>query len=100
MARVISELGIRLFSTVLAAGDPNPTPSGALSAPPPVIDPNRVTPGNWGLLAFIFLLVVAALLYFSLRKQLRRIDFPEDAPDAPPTPPGSRDMEDSPRVSD
>ena len=91
MARVISELGIRLFSTVLAAGDPNPTP---------VIDPDRVTPGNWGLIAFIFLLVVAALLYFSLRKQLRKIDFPEDPPDAPPTPPGSRDMEDSPRVSD
>ena len=95
MARVMSEFGIRLFSTFLAAGDPNPTPSGALTSPPPVIDPNRVTPGNWGLLAFIFLLVVAALLYFSLRTQLREIDFPEDPPASES---GSKDLEDSPRI--
>ena len=60
-----------------------------------MIDPNRVTPGNWGLIAFLFLLAVAVLLYFSLRKQLRRIDFVEDAPQRDA---GTKDMEGSPRI--
>lgn len=80
MARVMSEIGARLFSSVFAAGDPNPTPSGALLSPPPEIDPLRVTPGMWGFLCFVFLILVAIVLYFSLRKQLRKVDFDEDAP--------------------
>lgn len=97
MARVISEFGIQLFSSVFAAGDPNPVPSGAPTSPAPVIDPNRVTPGNWGLVIFIALLLVAVLLYFSMRKQLRKIDFPENPPEAES---GAKDVQESPRVSD
>ncbi len=77
MARVMSEFGLRLLSTVWAAGDPNPTPSGALTSPPRVIDPDSVTPGIWGFVSFVFLMVVAILLYFSLRKQLGKVDFDE-----------------------
>lgn len=95
MARVMSELSLRLFSAVFAAGDPNPTPSGALTSPPPEIDPLRVTPGMWGFISFIFLIVVAILLYFSLRKQLRRVDFDESAT-VPDQAPGSRDAD--PRI--
>ena len=95
MARVISEFGIRLLGSVFAAGDPNPTPSGALTSPAPVIDVNRVTPGNWGLLVFVGLLLVAVLLYFSLRKQLRRVNFQEEPP---PADAGSKDLEQSPRI--
>lgn len=75
---MIGDLGLRVFTTLFAAGDPNPTPSGALTSPPPDIDPNRVTPGGWGAITFVALLVVTALLYFSLRKQMRRVDFDED----------------------
>ncbi len=82
MARVMNEIGARLFSTVLAAGDPNPTPSGALSAPPAEIDTNSVTAGLWGFLSFAFFIIVATILYFSLRKQLRRVDFDENSPEA------------------
>lgn len=96
MARVMSEFGVRLFSTVFAAGDPNPTPSGALTSPPPVIDPMRVTPGMWGFICFVFLIVVAILLYFSLRKQLRKVDFDESAPQANSPDP----REDAPSVKD
>lgn len=97
MAPVISDIGAHIFSGLLAAGDPNPTPSGALLTPPPDIDPNSVTPGMWGFIAFLFLIVVAILLYFSLRKQLKKVDFPEDAP-ASTT--GTRDMDPSPRIPD
>lgn len=43
------------------------------------IDPNRVTPGMLGFLFFILLIVVVVVLYFSMRKQLSRINFEEDA---------------------
>ncbi|MCB0915703.1 MAG: hypothetical protein KDC23_08385 [Actinobacteria bacterium] len=43
------------------------------------IDPNRVTPGMLGFISFIFLIVVVVVLYFSMRKQLSRIKFDEDA---------------------
>lgn len=82
MARVMNEIGARLFSAVFAAGDSNPTPSGALSSPPADIDPNSVTPGLWGFLSFAFFIIVATILYFSLRKQLRRVDFDESSPQA------------------
>ena len=57
----------------------NPTP---LPTPVPtdvVVDPNRVTPGLLGFLAFAFLILAVVVLYFSLRKQLSRVDFDEGA---------------------
>lgn len=76
---MISHFAVSIWSSLLAAGDTNPTPSGALTSPPPEIDPNRVTPGVWGFLSFLFFVIVAVVLYVSLRKQLRRVDFDEDA---------------------
>ncbi len=43
------------------------------------VDPNRVTPGLLGFVFFVFLIGAVALLYFSMRKQLARIKFEEDA---------------------
>lgn len=57
----------------------NPTP---LPTPVPTdldIDPNRVTPGIFGFLAFAFLILAVVVLYFSMRKQLGRVDFDEGA---------------------
>ena len=55
----------------------NPTP-----LPTPVelaVDPNRVTPGVLGFLALVALIGAVIFLYFSMRKQLSRIDFDDDA---------------------
>jgi hypothetical protein len=43
------------------------------------VDPNRVTPGLLGFVFFVLLIAAVALLYFSMRKQLSRIKFEEDA---------------------
>ncbi len=56
------------------APSPVPSPTG------PPIDANRVTPGALGFLSFLFLVIVVIVIYFSLRKQLSRINFDEDAP--------------------
>ena len=45
------------------------------------IDPSKITPGAWGLVMFLFLLVAGFFLFRSLRKQLNRVDFSE-APDS------------------
>jgi predicted lipid-binding transport protein (Tim44 family) len=55
----------------------NPTP-----LPTPIdvaVDPNRVTPGVLGFLALLALIGAVVFLYFSMRKQLSRIDFDDDA---------------------
>jgi len=75
---VISDFGYSLFTVVVGAGDPNPTPSGGLESIVPVLDPNIVTPGMWGFISFVALILAGVILYFSLRKQLKRVDFPED----------------------
>jgi hypothetical protein len=49
------------------------------------IDPTKVTPGAGGLLVFIFLLVAGYFLFRSLKKQLNKVDFPEE-PGQKPTP--------------
>ena len=43
-------------------------------------DPNTVGPGMAALVVFIFLLVAGFFLMRSMRKQLKRVDFPEDEP--------------------
>lgn len=63
----------QLLLTVVAQ---TPSPSASTGAVP---DPNRVTPGFLGFLFTVVLVVAAVILYYSLRKQLRKIDFDEDA---------------------
>jgi hypothetical protein len=48
-------------------------------------DPADVKPGWLGFGVFIALAVAVALLWFSMRKQLRKIDF-EEQPDPPKQP--------------
>ena len=36
-----------------------------------------MTPGVWGFMSFVVLVIAAVILYFSLRKQLHRVDFDE-----------------------
>lgn len=52
---------------------PIPTPNDL------AVDPNRVTPGLLGFLAFVFLIITVVVIYFGLRRQLTRIDFDETA---------------------
>lgn len=73
------ETVIGVFARVLAAGESSPSPSPS-ATPLPEIDPDRVTPGVWGFLSLLFLVLVAVALYFSLRKQLGRVDFDENSP--------------------
>lgn len=79
---MISDFGYSLFTAVVGAGDPNPTPSGGLESIAPVIDPNVVTPGMWGFISFVALILAGVILYFSMRKQLKRVDFPDDSANA------------------
>jgi len=83
---VISDFGYSLFTVVVGAGDVNPTPSGGLESIAPVIDPNLVTPGMWGFISFVVLILACVILYFSLRKQLKRVDSRDDWPDDTGTP--------------
>lgn len=54
---------------------PTPTPVPTELA----VDPNRVTPGLLGFLALAFLILTVVVLYFSMRKQLAKVDFDEEA---------------------
>lgn len=53
---------------------PSPGASPALA-----VDPQRVTPGLLGFLSFVFLIIAVVILYFSLRKQLKKVNFDENA---------------------
>lgn len=66
---------------LLAAASPSPSPTG-----PP--DPSKVSPGLLGLLSWVFLMVAAYVIWRSMTKQMKRIDFPdpEDARDRRRTP--------------
>jgi hypothetical protein len=54
---------------------PSPTPTT-------LIDPDRATPGLWGLFFFVALAVAVYFLYRSMSRQLSRVTFDEDAPAA------------------
>lgn len=43
------------------------------------IDPTKITPGAGALVVFIFFIVVAIVMFRSLKKQLNRVDFQEPA---------------------
>ncbi len=65
-------------AALLVAATPTPTPT-----PPPtpvLIDPTRVTPGVLGFAALVFLAIAVFVIWKSMNKQLKRIDFDEDAP--------------------
>lgn len=53
-------------------------------------DPSEVGPGMGALIVFIFLLVAGIFLFRSMKKQLKRVDFPEDAA------PGTTDRRETP----
>jgi cell division septation protein DedD len=53
-------------------------------------DPADVKPGWLGFAVFIALAVAVALLWLSMRKQLRKVDF-EEEPDPPKPDPGGPD---------
>jgi len=56
------------------------------------VDPNKVTPGMWGFISLLVLIAAAVGLYFSLRKQLGKVDFEEGG-----KPAGVRDVDVFPR---
>jgi hypothetical protein len=56
------------------AGSPSPSPS--VKEP----DPDTVSPGWWGFLSLVFLAVTVYLIWRGLTKQLKRVDFDENAP--------------------
>jgi hypothetical protein len=53
-------------------------------------DPADVKPGWLGFGVFLALAVAVALLWLSMRKQLKKVDF-EEEPDAPKQPPTNGD---------
>jgi len=68
-----------LSLVVLAlAGSPSPSPSPSVKEP----DPDTVSPGWWGFLSLVFLVVTVYLIWRGLTKQLKRVDFDENAPQA------------------
>lgn len=67
-----------ILSIALAVIGQSPDPSSA-TTPAPAVDPNRVTPGFLGFVSFVALIIAAVIIYFSLRKQLGRVDFDEDS---------------------
>ena len=56
-----------------------PTPSST----EPAIDPDRVSPGVLGFLAVVFLAVAMFVIWKSMDKQLRRVDFDENDTENP-----------------
>lgn len=74
----MSTLGEASTGTVWAS-IPSPLPEE------PPIDPALVSPGLLGLAAFLFLVIAVALLYRSMRNQMKKVN-----PDLPNEPPRER----------
>lgn len=72
--RLTMVLVMPLADTPIPADTPLPAPSAL------PVDPNRVTPGFYGFLSLAFLILAVVVIYFSMRKQLTRIKFDENAP--------------------
>lgn len=88
MVVVNADLFCSGYELLLAAATPDPAASPTAVEVAREIDPNRVTPGMWGFLSFLALILACVAIYFSLRKQLKRVNFDEDAPPA-----GTRDVD-------
>ena len=65
----------------LLAASVAPSPSPSSTAP--AIDPDRVSPGILGLLAVVFLAIAVFVIWKSLNKQLKRVDFDESTTENP-----------------
>ena len=65
---------------VASTATPTPTPTPTPPPTPVLIDPTRVTPGVLGFAALVFLAIAVFVIWKSMNKQLKRIDFDEDAP--------------------
>jgi hypothetical protein len=64
----------------LLAASVSPSPS---SSTVPEIDPDRVSPGFLGLLAVLFMGVAVFVIWKSLNKQIKRVDFDESTTENP-----------------
>jgi len=69
---------VPLLSLVVLALAASPSPSPSVKEP----DPDTVSPGWWGFLSLVFLVVTVYLIWRGLTKQLKRVDFDENAPQA------------------
>ena len=67
-----------LPAIVVLALSPSPSPSPSVKEP----DPDTVSPGWWGFLSLVFLAVTVYLIWRGLNKQLKRVDFDENDPQA------------------
>ena len=87
----MSTLGEDLSTDRLWASIPSPLPEE------PPIDPALVSPGLLGLAAFLFLVIAVALLYRSMRNQMKKVspDLPNEPPREPTIP-----VVDSPGATD
>lgn len=65
----------------LLAASVSPSPSPSSTAP--AIDPDRVSPGFLGLLAVLFMAVAVFVIWKSLNKQIKRVDFDESTTENP-----------------
>lgn len=63
----------------LLAASVSPSPSSTA----PAIDPDRVSPGFLGLLAVLFMAVAVFVIWKSLNKQIKRVDFDEATTENP-----------------
>ena len=96
----VAEVVARVASTWWAE-TPNPAPS----PPRQNIDPSVLSPGLVGFLLFAGLAVAIVVLVFSMNRQLKKIDFDEEAPPqdssgnaskpADPNRPNNEDVSDS-----
>jgi hypothetical protein len=67
---------VPLLSYVVVALSTSPSPSPSVKEP----DADTVSPGWWGFLSLVFLVVTVVLIGRGLAKQLRRVDFDENDP--------------------
>jgi hypothetical protein len=68
-----------LLTVLVLAASPSPSPSGSGAAVPP---DDSVSPGLLGFLSFLFLGIAVLLIARGLTKQLKRVNFDEDAVNA------------------
>jgi hypothetical protein len=73
-------------------GAVSPAAGEQAASPAPLPDPNRVSAGGLGFAFLLFMIGATALLFYSMRRQLKRVRFDENAGEA-----GARDVAVFPR---